>query len=269
MDCHDVEEHLAAYALNSLTEDEALQVESHLDGCPFCAALVREHIQVAASLSMAADDAPLPESLKRATLRRVGKQPRRSRRFSLPSLTLGRVALAATSPLSVVLVAALVGIGIVNVRMSDEIDDLQQDNVVLVSQMAQLEEMDSKLENMFQEQRSMSYMMASPDKETVALEGGNAQGVLLISSQGGTGLLMARGLEPSRDERGYYVWLRRDGGQPFMVGRLTVDDTGWGVLTVWPNQPIHVFQQVVVAEPEATSEETPPRPVLWGSIAPR
>ncbi len=269
MDCHDVEEHLAAYALNALSADEALRVESHLDGCPFCSALVTEHVQVAASLAMAADEVPLPGSLKRATLKRVGRHARRSRRFSLPSLTLGKVALAATSSVSVILVAALVAIGIVNVHMSDEIDDLQHDNITLASQVTQLEEMDGRLENMFQEQRTMSYMMASPDKETVPLEGGNAQGVLLISSEGGTGLLMARGLEPPRGERGYYVWLRKDGGEPILVGRLSVDDTGWGMLTVWPKQSIHVFQQVVVAEPEAATEEAPSRPVLWGSIAPR
>ena len=265
MDCHDVEEHLGAYALNALDADEALEVENHLDGCPFCTALLREHAQAAASLAMAAGGVPPPESLKRATLKRVGKHSRTPRKLTFQGFTLGRVALAATSSLSVILIGTLVAIGIVNARMSGEIGDLRQDNVVLASQVTHLEEMDDKLEDMYQEQRSMSYIMASADRETVPLQGGNAQGVLLISSQGGTGLLMAKGLEPPRDELGYYVWLRRDGGQPFLVGRLTVDDTGWGVLTVWPNQPIHVFQQVVVAEPEAASSQ----PVLWGSIASR
>jgi hypothetical protein len=84
LDCHDVEEHLAAYGLNALSADEALRVESHLDGCPFCSALVREHVQVAASLAMAADEVPLPGSLKRATLKWAGRHARRSRVFSLP-----------------------------------------------------------------------------------------------------------------------------------------------------------------------------------------
>ena len=264
MDCHDAEEHLGAYALDALDPDEAARVESHLEECVFCTALLREHSHAAASLSMAAGDAAPPESLKRATLKRVGRRPRR--RSAFQGFTLGRVALAFTSSLSLMLVGVLAAIGIVNVRMSDQIDDLQQNNFTLASQVTDLEEMDGKLADMYQEQRSMSYIMASADMEKVSLEGGrDAQGVLLISSRGETGLLMARGLEPAGGGHGYYVWLQREGGQPFLVGRLTVDDTGWGALTLWPNQPIHVFQEVVVAEAEAT----PSQPVLRGSIVSR
>ena len=265
MDCRYVEELLSAYALNALGDGEALQVEGHLDGCPFCTALFREHAQVAASLAMVSGEVPPPESLKRATLKRVGKYSRRRPKLSFQGFTLGRAALAVTSSLSVILIGALVGIGIVNLHMSNEIEDLQEDNTLLLSELTHLKEMDGKLEDMFHEQRSVSYMMASADRETVSLQGRDAQGVLLISSHGGNGLLMARGLEPPRDERGYYVWLHKDGGQPFMVGRLTVDDTGWGALTLWPSQPIHVFHQVVVAEPAAA----PSQPVLSGSIASR
>ncbi len=265
MDCREVEDSLSAYALDALSADEALEVERHLEVCPFCTALLREHTHVAASLAMVSGNVLPPESLKRATLKRVGRLSRRRPTFDFQGFTLGRVALAATSSLSVILIGALVGIGIVNLHLSNEIESLQENNATLVSQITNLKEMDGKLEDMFHEQRSVSYMMASAGSETVSLQGGDAQGVLLISSQGGTGLLMARGLQPPSDERGYYVWLRKEGGQPFMVGRLTVDDTGWGALTLWPNQPIHVFHQVVVAEPEGA----PSQPVLWGSIASR
>ena len=269
MDCREVEELLPAYSLDALSPEEAREVEAHLEGCPFCAALQREHVQVAASLAMAADSSAPPESLRRSTLRRVEKEARRGRRLSLPGLPLGRPAIAAAGSMSVVLVAALIAIGVVNVRMSDQIDDLESENITLAAQVSHLEEMDGKLEDMFQEQRSMSYFMASPDKETVPLRGDNAQGVLMISSQSGTGLLMARGLEPSSAGRGYYVLLRKN-GQTILMGRLTVDDTGWGILTFWPKQPFSLFQQVVVSpETEMGAEGASAQPVLWGSITPR
>ena len=42
MDCREVEDLIPAYALDALSPEEALEVGSHLEGCPFCGALLRE-----------------------------------------------------------------------------------------------------------------------------------------------------------------------------------------------------------------------------------
>ena len=73
---------------------------------------------------------------------------------------------------------------------------------------------------------------------------------VMIGARGDTGILMAKGLEPSSVDRAYQVWLWR-GGQRVTVGLLSVDEHGWGVLTLWPEQPISLFQQVWVTEEQA------------------
>jgi len=277
LDCKEAEELLPAYALNALSPQEAASVEAHLDTCPWCAALFLEHVQVAAALAQAAERFQPPQRLKDITLRAVRGHPRqreRSRRSFLwkgwRSLTAGHLAVGTASIAVLLIVIGLV----LGLRMSNEIDDLRQENLELVTQVSQLAEDEEKLTDMFIEQRFVSYVIASPDKQVLPLQGSGtvpgAQGMLLVAARGGTGILMARGLEPSSGDEAYYVWLRKD-GQPVTVGRLSVDEEGWGVLTLWPDQPITLFQQVwVTAEPAAPESPSPTgRPVLWGTIAPR
>ena len=262
MDCKDVEGLLPAYALDALDPQETAEVEAHLDTCPWCAALMREQVQVAASLAQAAELIEPPQGLRSSTLKAVGAQGQpshqvRRRRLLLP----GRLAMGAAASVVVGLIAAIIGLGFYT---SDQVNDLQEENAQLSVQLSQLSRQDDRLLNMFVEQRSLSYIMASTDKQVLALQTSDAvpqaRGMLLISSQGGSGILMAKGLEPSSGDDAYYVWMGRD-GQSFIVGRLSVDETGWGVLTLWPEQPISLFQNVWV------NAGLTPAPVLWGSIS--
>ena len=268
MDCKQAEELLPSYALNALSEQETDLVEAHLTTCHWCSTLLREHLQVAAALAQAAQHSELPQGLKRRTLRAVESQRRKRQREAGPvrlGRTVGRWLLGATASLVVLLLAAGIGIGI---HMSRQIDDIQDENAELASQLAQGDE---KLVNMFLEQRSVSYVMASPDKQVLSLQGvredPEAEGVLMIAAQGDTAILMARGLEPSSGDDGYQVWLSKD-GQPVVVGSLSVDQRGWGVLTLWADQPITSFQTVEVTKDmdEGSTASTRRRPVLWSAL---
>ncbi len=306
MDCKEVENLLAAYALNALSADEEALVEEHLDTCPWCPALLREDAQVASVLAQATETVEPPPGLKASTMKAVERQrPRRSRPRQ-PALTGFRLALTAASSIAVLLVAA--GIGTIlylsnqigdlqqqNSNLSDQVTQLdgaiqrenlqlasqvtqleaylQQENVQLASQISQLTETDEKLLGMVKEQRSLTYVMASPDKLMLSLEGAEGasqpQGVLMVDAPAGTAILMTKGLEPSSEDMAYRVWLRKN-GQPITVGSLSVDEHGWGVLPLWPQQPITLFQQVWVTLEPAEGGPTPTsRPVLWGSIMPR
>jgi hypothetical protein len=167
------------------------------------------------------------------------------------------------------LVSAALAIG---VYMAVQIEDLEAENVSLAAKVSLLAEEEGQLMDMFVEQRSMSYILALPDKEVLPLQGGEkdpeAQGILMIAG-GGSGLLMAKGLEPTSQEEPYYVWLRTNGDR-VVVGRLSVDQRGWGVLTMWPDRPIDLFQQVWVTEgPVLETASTSRGPVLWGTISAR
>ena len=271
MDCREVEELLPGYALNALSPYETALVEAHLETCHWCTELLREHVLVASSLAHAAERLEPPESLKRSTMKTVEKHARRrsdmSRRVLLPT---PRFVLASATLVAVLFLAAVITIGL---RMSGQIDDLQQENAEMAVRLSQMADEDEKLVDMFVEQRSVSYVMAAPDKKVMPLQGvhraSKAEGMLMIASESGSGVLMAKGLEPSSLETTYHVWLSKD-GQRVTVGRLYVDDTGWGVFTLWPDQPIGLFQEVWITEQPVQGVADPNHsPVLWGTIATR
>ena len=140
-------------------------MEAHLTTCHWCSTIFREHLQVAAAHAQASEHSELPQGLKRRTLRAVESHRPKKQRKSGPAVAAGRWLLGATASLVVLLLAAGIGIGI---HMSRQIDDLQDENADLASQLVQGDEM---LVNMFLEQRSVSYVMASPDKKVLPLQG--------------------------------------------------------------------------------------------------
>ena len=305
MDCKEVEELLPAFSLNALSEEEAAVVEGHLDHCLWCKALLREHLIVAASLADAAEHVELPPGLRARTMRQAGM-----RRASLAGrrwvprwadVATGRFALGAAATISIMLLGAMIGL---TAHTSGQIDDLERDNsrltteiaslagrdqelrTMLLSELAGLEQdnfslaqevsnvsaAEAKLTDMLMEQRSISYIMASPDRQVLSLEAAESdqrvEGMLMIATRGGNGVLVAKGLESSQ-EMAYHVWLRRD-GQRVIVGSLTVDDSGWGTLALWPDQPLTMFERIWVTEGLAKAAATDTAtPVLWGTIVGR
>ena len=273
MDCRDIEELLPAFALNALSPDEAALVESHVESCLWCAALVRENLQVAAALARAAVPSPAPEALRDRVMRAIPREARRRREETRPRVSFGQIAVGAMASVAIVLLAASIAVG---VRMSSKIDGLEQENGALATRIGLMAEKDDKLVEMSMEQRSISYVMASPDSQVLSLEVGEsapkARGMLMISGEGRTAILMAYGLQPSSEVGAYHVWLRK-GDEPASMGDLWVDESNWGVLRLWPDQPITLFQLLWVTQQPAHNGATvaassSTKPVLWGSITP-
>ena len=277
MDCRQVEELLPAYALNALYEDEAALVEAHLATCPWCPALYLEHVQVAASLAMASEPSQPPHVLKSSTLKEAGRH-RRGPGVGTPASALGRWALGVAAAMAILLLAAGVAIG---VRTSNEIDDIKKENTRLIddlkeentrlsARLSQLAEEDARLVNVLLEQRPMNYLMAASDKQVVMQQGRGAapktQGVLNIAGQEGSGLLVAKGLERLPEDQVYSVWLRRD-GRKITVGQFSADEGGWGFITLWPEEPITVFNRIwVTAESAVGVDEPTGSTVLWAAL---
>ena len=264
MDCQAVEELLPAYALDALGEEEAARVEAHVKACPWCRPLLRDHLQVAANLSLAAELSEPPGRLKASTLKAIRRHGRRDPGPERWRVRVGYLALGAAASVAVLVFAALIAIG---VRLSLQIDDLQDENSTLMARVSQLSAEDGKLADMVVQQRSLNYIMAASDRHVLSLEGGEGpkQGMLMIAPQSGTGVLLTKGLEPSSTGMAYTVWLEMN-GVPVASGQLLVDEHGWGVLTIWPDQPITLYQKVwITMEPDHGGPST----VLWGTIASR
>ena len=262
MDCKDIEGLIPAYALDALGPEEEALVEEHIDSCARCGPLYLERTAVALALASFPERYQPPLDLKRRVLMSVGKTEKEGRP-RLPMLRFRPALLAAAASISLLLLAAVAAIG---VNMSSKIDNLQEENSDLTG-------MVSHLGSMLEEQRSVNYLLASPEKQVVSLEKGpeqpRAQGLMMIAYQTGTVLVMARGLQPSSENLVYEVWLRRGDGERITVGHLTVDQTGWGTLTLWPDQPITLFQQIwITAAPAKEPEraQISATPVLWGKI---
>ena len=265
MDCREAEELLPAYALNALSPDEITLVEAHLDRCPWCKTLLREQVQVAAALAQVAEPFELPQKLRASTLKAAKEQVRHRRAPRGQLHTSGRLVMGVAASVAILLLAAVTAI---TVRTSGQINDLKEENADMMAHVSELSGKDQKLVDMLMEQRSLNYILASDDKQVLSLQGSEsvpqAQGVLMIAVRSGSAILMANGLEPSSGDQAYHVWLKKDDYRA-TVGRLSVDETGWGVLTMWPEQPITFFQHVWVTKDDAPTGST----VLWGSIAPQ
>ena len=168
----------------------------------------------------------------------------------------------------IVALAAFVGVAI---GMSNQIGSLERENSQLTARLEEMDDMDNKLVEMTEEQRSISYAMADPYSQVVPLnaaqESPAAKALLLLSHQDGVGILMAFGLTPLPHGDHYDVWLSSDDRQ-HMMGGLSVDETGWGILTITPEKPMTNFEHILVTHRTSaqTTSSDEAAPVLWASL---
>ena len=289
MDCRQSEELLPAYALSTLRPEETAAIEEHLDRCPWCPSLLRENLLVPAALAQLAEEAELPPGLKKRTLKAVQAEAKRGVRREGPIFAGSGILVGAVASVSVLMLASVIAVGVLmsnqmgdlekensemtsNVsQLSSQIETLQEENSQLMTNLVQLSQRDDELIEMFRDQLSVTYLLASPTKDVLVLSGGqSAQGMLMVSNRGSSGVLVASGLKPTSESMAYQVWLRQ-GDLWLPVGHMYVDERGWGVVSLAPGQPISLFQQVWVTgeerqDPAGAGES---RPVLWATIPSR
>ncbi len=302
MECKEAEDLLPAYALNALTSEEVSQVEAHLATCLRCSALLQEHLQVVADLALAVEPVQPSPRLKARLMKQVDRTARRpeSPRRLVPSLP--TVALAGAS-LAVLLVAGVLAFTLRTSGQVDQLHDdnealsrqvnLLQDNssalgeqvtllrndsqflserLNLVGQdtskmsmyVSQLADDDSKFLNALRMQRSMTYMLASPETQVLYLgnhDGSSSgEGMLMMNSGMGAGILVAAGLKALAPDQAYQVWLRK-GTEIVNSGRLQVDEFGWGLLWLRPKESVAAYQWIGV-----TVEPTESGPIPSGTV---
>ncbi len=270
MDYGNVKELLPGYALNALDAVEAAEVEGHLPSCESCTAELRDLLESVAPLSQAAVPAIPPDHLKSRLLARIPSSPRREPEragFFTRRYPLGYIALAAAALVMIVTVAAFTA---VTLEMSGKIGSLERENGLLTARIEGIAGADDRLEKLTEERRFISYAMEDPFSEVVALnvahESPDAKALLLVSHRDGVGVLMAFGLTALPHGDHHDVWLSTDDSR-HMMGSFSVDETGWGVLTIAPDKPLAHFDHISVT-PRAL-EETPSSeadPVLWGPL---
>ncbi len=199
---NEMQELLAAYALDAVEGDEAEAIELHLRECPRCRGEVAEHREIAALLASGHAPAPIDvwESIeasldeKALPLRATPIVPTASKWRRVARVAVASVAAAA--------------IGVLGVRV--------------VEQGQQLD----RVQGALQERTLLNSALAAqgqPDARRVVLRSGN--GVVLahaVMTSDGTGFVWADGLPPVAADRTYQLWAVV-GGEKISAGVLGAD----------------------------------------------
>ena len=161
--------------------------------------------------------------------------------------------LTATAAMVLVVVAV-----ILNVRITNEVDDLKRENsslqanldssvATISAQVAQAAVNESEVMNSVLKLQQASYELAQPDNMSLELSPtapeSSSQGILLVTRDGSRGVIMVAGMKPPSPSMDYHVWLM-SGQDKLWVGQVGVDSQGWGTVSLQLPQPNMDFEKV-------------------------
>ncbi len=232
---------LAAYALGSLDEEEAVQVADHLATCPGCRVELLSYEALSDRLAMAAPDAAPPSELKQKIMGSLqtprlepAAVPRQSGWQRLAGLFRG--ATPAWGVATLALVALLVLSNLWWWQRSDREEALVTPGGMQIVAMVGTE--------------------AAPD----------AVGTLVISEDGEYGTLAVDGLPSLDQDRQYQLWLIRD-GQRTSGGVFSVNPEGYGALWISSPEPLSSYPTFgITIEPAGGSPGPTGDKVLGGNL---
>ena len=267
---------LEAYALDALEDLEALQIESHLEGCERCRlAVAGLHHAVSFLGQSVTQRQPSPALLLR--LRRALGPPATaaSTREVRPTWRWFRTpAVRFLVPSAAAIVVALFSLAVVmNVGLSNRTGELERENSTLTAQIAVSTEHDSNMAETVQQLRVASQWLANPENLSMNLTppggDGTSSGVLVVDRDGSRAMLLLAGMEGSGQPADYEVWLMR-GDDKVLAGTLQVDAEGWGAVTIEPAESVYSFDRVgLTEEMESSTNARASIMVLEGAIAGR
>jgi hypothetical protein len=116
------------------------------------------------------------------------------------------------------------------------------------------------------EQYALVSLLAAPDRHVYWAERHfvypQVRGMVMTAADERWGLLTAVGLEPLPQDKRYQVWLQRD-AQRISGGTFTVDETGWGQITLRPAEPLSNFQSLLVTVEPREGSALPTSPPVF------
>ena len=267
---------LEAYALDALEDLEALQIESHLEGCGRCRLeLAGLHNALSFLGQSVAQRQPSPALLLRLR-RALGPPitPSRTREVRPVWRWFKTPAVRFLVPSAAAVVVALFSLAVVmNVSLSNRTGELERENSTLTAQIAVSTEHDSNMTETVQQLRVASQWLANPENLSMNLTppdgAGSSSGVLVVDRDGSKAMLLLAGMEGSQQPAAYEVWLMR-GDDKVRAGTLQVDAEGWGAVTIEPADSVYSFDRVgLTEEMESSTNARASIMVLEGAIAGR
>ena len=264
------EDMLEAFALDALDLEEELIVQDHLDNCDQCSDIVDRFQATAAELAGLVQVQGPPAGLLARVMQAISREdpppliapapqivPQLVPSFGDRLIDSRLVRMLVPLGASVAMVLVVVAVTM-NVRISNEVDDLKRENESLQTSLnsnlatmtAQISEASvaksEVMETVFKLQQA-SYEMAQPDNVSLELNppsaGSSSQGILLVSRDGSRGVIMVSGMNPPSPSTDYHVWLMR-GRDKLWVGKISVDAHGWGTVSLKLPESIMAFEKV-------------------------
>ena len=251
------EELLEAFALDALEPEEEQAVLDHLEDCTQCSALVADYLETAAVLASTVQAASPPEQVRTRLLESIEPTPEPvirpaaaapnsarsyprswSRVFTVVGRRWNRVFMPVTALAAVAIAAFLIA---ENVQMSGEMDGMAAKNAELQETLdesratatVQLARSSDAISQMQGNLEFLQNTLAQPGNQSLVMDsmrpGSPSQGVLVLSGDMSTAVIMASDLEMPDGDAAYHVWLI-ERGQRTWVGSMEVDENGWGTM---------------------------------------
>jgi hypothetical protein len=272
------EDLLEAFALDALDLEEELSIQDHLDGCDQCSDVVDRFQATAAELAGSVVLQDPPAGLRARVMQAVSREeppvpatpepqlvPAMGDRLMNSKLVRALVPLGASVALVLVVIAVTM-----NVRITNQVDDLKQENASLqvslnsnvatmTAQISKAAVAESEVMDKVLKLQQASYELAQPDNVSLALSppsaGSTSQGILLVSRDGSRGVIMVAGMEPPSPNTNYHVWLMR-GRDKLWVGEIAVDARGWGTVSLQLPESIMGFEKVELTAGSTAGSQT-------------
>ncbi|NQW23367.1 MAG: anti-sigma factor [SAR202 cluster bacterium] len=275
------EDMLEAFALDALNMDEEELVIDHLDGCDQCSDVVHQYQAAVVLLAQSVPTEEPPSALRARLMQAVSRAEPKAPAPPKPQLVpsfgdrladsrLIRVMIPVVASTAMVLVVMAVAM---NVRISSQVGDLQQENATLranldanvatvTAQMNDAANVGSEVMDTVSSLQQASFEMAQPNNMSLELRSpfaeSRSQGILLVSSDGNRGVIMVAGMDSPSLSTDYQVWLMR-GEDKMWAGQVSVDSQGRGTVSLQLPEPIMHFEKVELttsADPNASQAKT-------------
>lgn len=226
--CERIRDLLAAHALGVLDADELAVVEDHLERCPACRELVREHQEAAhalASALAAASPLELPGPLKDRVLEHVGARARTPRREQTgPRRRWWRA--GAAFALVTLAIAALF------VAWNARLDDARSQERELRARLAKLEGLQPTVLEVIDSRQTVRRVLLPPDERSES----RAYGKVFTRTDRPDVVAMANRLPQPPAGQAYYLWATT-ADRARLVGVMPLDRRGFALLVFKSDRP--------------------------------
>jgi len=261
-----MEELLAFYALDAVTDSERQQVEAYVASDPEARLRLDEMMRTASALAYASEPLNPPPALKRTLMDRVNADA--EKRFAPPApiqtsawsrfieSILPRAGTLFPQAVTVLSLFIALAVGAWGLSLRNELKSLQAQTAQLQEELAQ--------------QREALALIASPNSQTFVVSGTDHQpgshGQLIADSETGSAVLVVAGLQQLEAGKIYEFWLIK-GDTPVAAGVFEVNEEGKAILQVSHAVTPGSYDAVGVSvEPEGGSVQPTGDIVMLGGI---